>query len=637
MKQQVDIASQNRPRIPIAICEDSAAACLEVAGKIAALIRQRKGSGKPVVVGLATGYTPVNIYRELIRLHRQEGLDLSDVVTFNLDEYWPMNRDALQSYWRWMHENLFDHVNIQPKNIHIPDGELSRDSVENFCLEYERKIEQVGGIDLQILGIGRNGHIAFNEPGSASNSRTRLVRLDRVTRMDAAADFFGIDNVPQYAITMGVGTILQAKSICLLAFGEDKANIIRRAVEEPTNPQVAASYLQGHSDARIYLDHASSAELTAVATPWLIGPCRWDDALVRKAVIWLALQREKTILALTDEDYDDNGLHELLSARGRAYDINLFVFRAMMNTITGWPGGKQSGKRVLVFSPHPDDDVISMGATLQRLCQQGHQVHCAYQTSGNISVFDHYALRFAEFVTSFNKIFGLAADQTSLIESHIEQFLRNKHPASMDSQEVQAVKNLIRRTEAIAATTLCGVPKENCHFLEMPFYQTGKVQKLPLSRHDVKVVQDIIERIDPEIIFAAGDLSDPHGTHRMCLQAVMLALRNRCAAAGAYPKVWLYRGAWQEWAPHQIEMAVPVSPDELHDKRHAIFRHESQKDRAMFPGPYDQREFWQRAEDRNRKTAALYDKLGLPEYHAIEAFVSMDPRQIPAGDPAVEG
>ena len=608
-------------RLPVNVFPDDEEASAAVAERIATLIRQRCDQGKPTVLGLATGHTPVNVYRRLIEMHRDEGLDLAGVITFNLDEYWPIDPSAVQSYHKWMSENFFRHVNIRPENIHIPPGNVPEEQVASCCRKYEEQIVVAGGIDIQILGIGRTGHIGFNEPGSSRNGRTRMIHLDGVTRQDAAGDFFGIEHVPKQAITMGVGTIMEARCICLLAFGEHKAPIIRRAVEEPVFVGVSASYLQDHPDAAFYLDAPAAGRLTRTATPWLIGPCQWDEKLTRKAVIWLALELGKTILALTDEDYAENGLGELLAARGGAYDVNLAVFKRMMNTISGWPAGKEPGRKVLIFSPHPDDDVISMGSTLSRLARQGHDVHVAYQTSGNLAVFDHDVLRFAEFATKFNQIFGLALEQTVVIDDHIEKFLRNKETATIDSQEVLQVKTLIRKTESIAAAGFCGIPKPNCHFLEMPFYQTGTVQKLSIGDEDTAVVFDILSTLQPDIVFAAGDLSDPHGTHRMCLDALLRALRKYKQATGAAPVMWFYRGAWQEWEPCEIDMAVPISPDELNHKRHAIFRHESQKDRAMFPGPYDVREFWQRAEDRNRNTADVYDKLGLPEYHGIETFV----------------
>ncbi|MFH1732569.1 MAG: glucosamine-6-phosphate deaminase [Planctomycetota bacterium] len=606
------------------IFQDDVAASMAVACRIAELVKRKASEGERAVLGLATGHTPVNVYRELIRMHREEELDLSSVVTFNLDEYWPMSPDALQSYHRWMFENLFDHVNIPKENIRIPDGTVPADQIDAACRSYERAIADAGGIDLQVLGIGRTGHVGFNEPGSRRQTRTRRIQLDRVTRMDAASEFFGIEHVPHEAITMGVGTILEARSICLLAFGEHKAGIIRRAIEEPRSHQVVAGFLHEHRDATFYLDTAASAMLTQVATPWLLDRCQWDEPLARKAVIWLATKLEKAILSLTDDDYAGNGLFGLRVARGGAYKINLEVFNWMMNTVTGWPGGKQPGQKVLVFSPHPDDDVISMGASIQRLCEQGHEVHTAYQTSGNIAVFDHTVLRHTDFLTEASAIFGLDTEQTARIDEHIEEFLRQKEAGAIDSPEVQAVKTLIRKIEATAAATYCGVPRDNCHFLEMPFYKTGMVQKLPLSDDDIGLVLGLMRQVRPDMIFAAGDLSDPHGTHRMCLDAVLRALALYQAETGSAPVTWLYRGAWQEWDPDEIDMAVPVSPDELYHKRHAIFRHESQKDRAMFPGPYDSREFWQRAEDRNRHTARLYDKLGLPEYHGIEAFKRHD-------------
>jgi glucosamine-6-phosphate deaminase len=509
-------------------------------------------------------------------------------------------------------------------------------------------IREAGGIDLQLLGIGRTGHVGFNEPGSARDSRTRLITLDRVTRMDAASDFFGEVNVPRKAITMGVGTILGARRIRLLAFGEHKAGIIRRAVEGEVTAAVAASFLQSHPGAGVLLDEAAAAELTRRKTPWLLGPIEqfgltWDAAMTRRAVIWLAQRTAKAILKLTDEDYNEAGLQDLLSARGGAYEINIEVFRALSRTITGWPAGKPpptpslaapgSGpharageeypRRVVLFSPHPDDDVISMGGTLIRLCEQGHEVHVAYQTSGNIAVWDESALRHIDFVRELALAFPrLGADMAQRLEESISEFLERKKPGTVDAPELQRVKGLIRRTEARAAARYSGVPNQRIHFLDLPFYETGRVRKKPIGEDDVRIVAQLLEQIRPHQVYAAGDLSDPHGTHRVCLDAVQRALAGlagRPWAAGC--SVWLYRGAWQEWGAHEIEMAVPLAPDEVARKRTAIFKHESQKDRALFPGPSDPREFWQRAEDRNRATAALYDALGLAEYEAIEGFV----------------
>jgi glucosamine-6-phosphate deaminase len=585
------------------------------------------------VLGLATGSTPVGIYDELIRLHREEGVSFKTVVSFNLDEYWPMQPDALQSYHRFMREHLFDHLDIPADAIHIPDGTLPREGIYAACAAYEEKIAAAGGIDLQILGIGRTGHIGFNEPGSTLESRTRLITLDSVTRGDAASDFFGEWNVPRQAITMGVGSILAARRVLLLAFGEHKAPIVRKAVEEPACSHVSASALQQHPDARFVLDRAAAARLSRFESPWVVGPLdsmglEWTPQLTKKAVIWLSLHLGKPILKLTDEDYNEHSLQDLLSCRGRAYDINIEVFRSMQGTITGWPGGKPGSgradtfpKRVVVFSPHPDDDVISMGGTFIRLCEQGHDVHVAYQTSGNIAVWDESADRHVDFVEEFCKAFGVGT-KTSGIADRIRQFLKSKSAGAVDIPELQAVKGLIRRTEARAGARYSGVRAENIHFLDLPFYETGRVRKKPIGPEDVAITVDLLERVKPQQIYAAGDLSDPHGTHRVCLAVILAALAEVKGRPWAEDcQLWLYRGAWQEWEPHEIEMAVPLSPDEVERKRMAIFKHESQKDRALFPGASDPREFWQRAEDRNRETARIYDKLGLPEYEAIEGFV----------------
>jgi glucosamine-6-phosphate deaminase len=605
--------------LPVTIYEDSRQACNAVAGRIAELIRERADVQGRVVLGLATGHTPINIYCELIRLHREEGLDLSGVVTFNLDEYWPIDPEAIQSYHTWMQENFFGCVNIRPENIHIPPADIAEDQVDQCCRDYEDAIRAAGGIDIQILGIGRSGHIGFNEPGSGRASRTRRIRLDKLTRMDAAGDFFGEEYVPEMGITMGVATILDAREVYLLAFGEQKAPIVRRTVEGDVSDRAPASFLQEHSCVRVCVDADAAAELTRVLTPWFTGSCVWDEALQRRATIWLARKLKKPILKLTDEDYGENGLGELMWVRGGYYQLNIDIFRQLMETITGWPAGR-TPRRVLVLSPHPDDDVICMGGTIARLVSQGHEVHVAYMVSGYLSVFDHDVMRYADFATEFNRIFGLTADQMGTIEEHIEEFLRNKRPGEIDSPQIQSIKGLIRRGEAIDAARYCGVSSEHIHFLDMPFYDTGKVQKSLIGPNDVAAVRRAFETSRPDIVFAAGDMSDPHGTHRLCLEAALAALDEHREASGLEPELWLYRGAWQEWAPEQIEMAVPLSPEELKEKRYAIFRHQSQKDRAMFPGPYDRREFWQRAEDRNMATAALYDQLGLPEYHAIEAF-----------------
>jgi glucosamine-6-phosphate deaminase len=633
-------------RIPVTVYDQPVDASRALAREIADLVQSRAAAGKRTVLGLATGSTPVGVYDELIRLHREEGVSFKTVVTFNLDEYWPMLPEALQSYHRFMREHLFDHVDIPSENIHIPDGTLAREQVAAACLRYEEAIREAGGIDLQILGIGRTGHIGFNEPGSANDSRTRLITLDRVTRVDAASDFFGEWNVPRQAVTMGVGSILDARRIVLLAFGEHKASVVRRAVEEPACSHISASALQQHADAKFVLDRAAAARLTRFESPWIVGPLdsmglEWTDTLVRKAVIWLALTVGKPILKLTDEDYNEHSLQDLLSKRGRAYGTNIEVFRGLQDTITGWPGGKPNTprrirgldpavearkcaefpERVVVFSPHPDDDVISMGGTFIRLCEQGHEVHVAYQTSGNIAVWDESADRHVDFVEEFCEAFGVG-EKAGAVAEKIRAFLRSKQAGAVDLPELQAVKGLIRRTEARAGARYSGVKPDNIHFLDLPFYETGTVRKLPIGPRDIAITVELLERVKPHQVYAAGDLSDPHGTHRVCLAAVVKALEEvKDRDWAKHCELWLYRGAWQEWEPDEIDMAVPLSPDEVERKRMAIFKHESQKDRALFPGPTDPREFWQRAEDRNRETARLYDKLGLPEYAAIEGFV----------------
>lgn len=638
-------------RVPVTVYASSSSASRAVAREIADLIREKSARGEKTVLGLATGSTPQAVYDELVRLHREEGLSFRDVVSFNLDEYWPMGPDELQSYRRFMREHLFDHVDIDPKNAHVPDGTIPRDDVEAYCERYEKAIAQAGGLDLQLLGIGRTGHVGFNEPGSSKDSRTRLITLDKVTRMDAASDFFGEWNVPHQAITMGVGSILDAKRVVLMAFGEHKAPILRRAVEGEITNTVAASFLQQHPNARFVLDEAAAAELTRFKTPWLLGPVKrfghsWDDArLVKRAVIWLARTLSKPILKLTNEDYNEHGLQELVATRGGAYQVNIEIFKNLQKTITGWPGGKPGRprfvpgkgiddaapadafpKRVIVFSPHPDDDVISMGGTFIRLCDQGHDVHVAYQTSGNIAVFDDEAAKFADFTEELARALNIAEAEVSAVARRVQDFIRTKQPGQVDSDEIQTIKALIRRSEARAGAKYSGVKAANIHFLDMPFYETGKVKKKPIGEDDIRIVTDLLQKVRPQMIYAAGDLSDPHGTHRVCLAAITTALHRLQNESWMKDcTVWLYRGAWQEWGAEDIEMAVPLSPEEVDRKRMAIFKHQSQKDRALFPGPNDPREFWERAEDRNRSTAELYDALGLPEYQAIEGFVTWKP------------
>ncbi|MBL7871339.1 MAG: glucosamine-6-phosphate deaminase [Cyclobacteriaceae bacterium] len=620
-------------QIPTKIFNTSEQASIFVANEIATLIKQKQKEGKPCVLGLATGSTPTRVYSELVSLHKK-GLSFKNVITFNLDEYYPIEPDSLQSYVRFMNEHLFNYIDIPKENINIPDGTLPKDQVTDFCKSYDAKMDDLGGIDLQILGIGRTGHIGFNEPGSSEKSPTRMITLDQVTRIDAASDFFGDENVPKKAITMGVGSILKSKRIIMMAWGEGKAGIVKKAIEGPVTDQIPSTFLQKHGNTQVILDDAASSKLTRIKTPWLVDTCEWNEKLIQKAVVWLGLQLQKPVLKLTNLDYMEHGMGDIVTEYGSAYQVNIKIFNTLQHTITGWPGGKPNAddthrperakpfpKRVIIFSPHPDDDVISMGGTFIRLVDHGHQVHVAYQTSGNIAVFDDDAIRFADFVRDFNQSFGLSKSDGEKFYDKIVKDIRDKKPGQVDSPEVMRIKGLIRRGEAKAGCRYVGIPDSQAHFLDMPFYETGTVKKKPLGEEDIQIIANLIEEIKPHQIYAAGDLSDPHGTHRVCLAAIYQAvdrLKHKEYMKDCY--VWLYRGAWQEWDIDQIEMAVPLSPDELMRKRRAVFKHQSQKDSAVFPGS-DKREFWVRAEDRNHATAEAYNLLGLAEYEAMEAFV----------------
>lgn len=621
-------------RIPTHIFADSEKASKAVALEIAALIRQKNKENKPAVLGLATGSSPKKVYQELIRMHKEEGLSFKNVITFNLDEYHPMEPDSVQSYVRFMKEQLFDQIDIPVTNYHLPDGTLPIEKIPEFCKDYEDKIEKLGGLDFHLLGIGRNGHIGFNEPGSLINSKTRLMTLDINTKIDAAVDFGGLAKVPKKAITLGVDKIMQAKRIVLLAWGEHKAESVARAVEGQVTSDIPASYLQQHTNATFILDETAAALLTRIKTPWLVDSVNWDRKMIKKAVTHLSLHLEKPVLKLTNKDYNENGLSDLLSLYGQAYEINIEVFNYLQHTISGWPGGKPNAddtnrperafpakKKVIIFSPHPDDDIISMGGTFQRLQDQGHEVHVAYQTTGNIAVADDEALRFAEFVVDFNEKFESVNTKANKIYKDAVRFLKNKKDSELDIDAVRQIKGLIRKGEAKNTCRFVGIKKEHAHFLEMPFYETGTIRKKPLAEIDIQLIIDLIETVQPHQIYAAGDLADPHGTHKVCLDAIFEAIsriKHREYMKNCW--VWLYKGAWAEWDIDQIEMAVPMSPDQVFKKRMGIFKHQSQKDGVVFQGD-DSREFWQRAEDRNRGTAQIYNQLGLAEYEAMEAFV----------------
>ena len=608
------------------IFDSSLSGSRAVADEIATLIRQKQDEGLPCVLGLATGSSPISVYNQLIKLHQDEGLSFKNVITFNLDEYFGLKPNDINSYHFFMHENLFDHIDIKAENINIPSGNLDRKKIRDYCKAYEKKINQLGGLDFQLLGIGRTGHVGFNEPGSNINSQTRLVTLDHLTRYDAAGAFYGIENVPSKAITMGIKTILSAKRIVLLAWGTNKSKIIQKAVEGDLNPNIPTTYLQEHNNTTLVLDHQSASGLTRIKTPWITGNCDWSDpSNLCKAVYWLCKKTDKSILKLTEEDYSQNGMSELLILEGNYYDLNIKMFNRLQNTITGWPGGKPKAddsnrperalpmkKRCIIFSPHPDDDVISMGGTFDRLVAQGHEVHVAYQTSGNIAVSDEEALKYIEVVSDISEDPSVCDD--------LKKELLNKDKNTIDSVALRKLKGAIRKRESLAATRYIGIPDTQVHFLNLPFYESGKVKKNLPSKNDMNITSQLIKKVKPHQIYAAGDLADPHGTHRICLDILFDSINQ--LKSESFMKdcwVWLYRGAWQEFEVYEIEMAVPMSPDQVLRKRKAIFCHQSQKDSVMFQGS-DDREFWVRAEDRNRLSAKRYRDLGLSDYQAMELF-----------------
>ena len=603
-------------RIPAIVEADHLEIARRIAARIADLIRERNRGGRFAVLGLATGSTPIGVYRELIRLHREEKLDFSRVETFNLDEYFPMAADSVHGFRRFMWENFFEHVNIDAKRVHLLRGDLARHEIDAHCRAYEEAIAAAGGIDLQILGIGQTGHIGFNEPGSSIESRTRLVVLDAITRRAASADFFGTENVPNEAVTMGVGTILEAREVFLIATGEHKAAIVKRAIEGDVDHAVAATYLQRHPNATVVLDSAAAAELTRVKTPWLLGEIEWTPALELQAVVWLSGATAKSVLKLDDVDYREHHLSALLQRHGSSGALNGVVFNMLSARIRG-KSKLPSGKRVVLFSPHPDDDVISAGGILRKLWQNENKILVAYQTSGNIAVFDHDVWRYLDFVRRTAQDFGFGDEPLAALVREVEGFLTRKAPGEVDSEAVLMLKRRIREVEAISAIGTLGLEAEQARFLNMPFYQTGKVRKDPIGERDVEIILELLDELQPEILLVAGDLSDPHGTHRMCKEAVDRALERY---AGEAPEVWLYRGAWQEWPVADADLLIALSEEELRLKISAIFKHQSQKDRAPFPG-VDEREFWQRVEERNKETASVVDRLGLPEYYAMEALV----------------
>jgi len=628
-------------RIPVKIYPNLKEGSLLIAKQIALLIRDKQKKKEKCVLGLATGSTPKTLYAELVRMHKEEKLSFKNVITFNLDEYYPIKNNALQSYNRFMKVNLFNHIDINPKNIHIPNGEIKKEDIKEHCRQYEKLIKEAGGIDLQILGIGNNGHIGFNEPGSGIYSKTRLITLDNSTRIANAYEFPNISEVPRLAITMGIGEILKAKKIVLMAWGGGKASVIKQAVEDDSTEHVPASLLQNHDDVIFIMDTAAASELTRNKSPWLTGDCEWTPKMIKKAVVNMALKLKKPVLSLTNSDYNEYGLSDLLVEIGDAYEINLKVYYMLRDSITGWPAGKPNAdlpehperskpypKRCLIFSPHPDDDIISMGGTFQRLHDQGNEVHVAYQTSGNIAVTDEFVTRFLDFAVGFEEIAGIDTSKSGKILSNARKFLANKRSNQTDTPSIRAIKGLIRRCEAKATCHYVGLKGENVYFLNLPFYETGTIEKKPMTEKDIKVTMELLRKIKPHQIFCAGDFADPHGTHIVCFEVVVEALKRIATGSAGNTAdawindcwLWLYKGAWQEWNMEEIEMAVPMSPDQVLKKRFGIFIHQSQKDMVPFQGG-DSREFWQRAEERNAATANLYADLGLTHYAAMEAFV----------------
>jgi glucosamine-6-phosphate deaminase len=632
-------------KIPVKIFANSTDGSFYVAQQIANLIKQKQQEGNNCVIGLATGSSPKTLYAHLVKMHKEEGLSFKNVITFNLDQYYPMDKDALQSYHYFMRKNLFEHTDINPQNYHLPDGMITKENVKEHCLAYEKKIEEAGGLDLQILGIGTNGHIGFNEPGSGIYTKTRLTTLDNSTRLANSYEFGNMTEVPRMAITMGISTILKSKKIILMAWGNAKASVIKKAVEDDDTEDVPASLLQNHDDCTFIIDETAATELTRFKSPWLTGECDWTDKMIKKAVVNLAMQLKKPVLSLTNNDYNDNGLSDLLVEKGDAYEINLQVFYLLRDSITGWPGGKPTEirlshperhtpfpKKVVLFSPHPDDDIISMGGTFMRLYDQGHEVHVAYQTSGNIAVTDEFVTRFIDFAVGFENMFDIDETKSKKILDEAIAFLKTKKSTEKDTSEIRAIKGLIRRCEAKATCKYVGLTNEQIHFQNLPFYETGTIEKNPMGEDDVLITMELLQKIQPHQIYCAGDFADPHGTHKVCFDVVIEALKRLKVESGKLKVedhwindcwLWLYKGAWQEWDITEIEMAVPMSPDQVVKKRNGIFIHQSQKDSVPFQGS-DSREFWQRAEERNANTAQFYAQLGLTQYAAMEAFVKWE-------------
>ena len=624
-------------KVPTDIFPTIEEGAIDIANHLETDIKKREQEGRKYVMGVGSGSSLTPIFHELIKRHQAGKLSFKNVVVFNAYEYFPLSEENVNRGINQLKERFLNHIDIEVENIFTPDGTIAQNDVQEHCRQYEQHIKELGGLDVILLGIGRMGNIATNEPGSSITSASRLILIDETSREEMKMSFGSQESVPPCSITMGVSTILSARKIFLTAWGEEKAEIIKKTVEGKVSDAIPASFLQTHNDAHVVIDLSAAAKLTRIQHPWLVASCKWTDKLVRSALVWLCQITGKPLLKLTNKDYNENGLSELLALYGSAYNANIKIFNDLQHTITGWPGGKPDAddtyrperanpfpKRVIVFSPHPDDDVISMGGTLRRLVQQGHDVHVAYETSGNIAVGDEEVVRFMHFINGFNQLF--ANEQDEVIKSkykEIKEFLKNKKEGDIDSQDIRTIKGLIRRGEARTASTFNQIPLDHVHFLDLPFYESGKIEKLPMGEADVNIVRELITKVKPHQIYVAGDLADPHGTHRKCTDAVLAAIDLEKEAKAEWLKdcrVWMYRGAWAEWEIENIEMCVPISPEELRAKRNSILKHQSQMESAPFLGN-DERLFWQRSEDRNRGTAKLYDDLGLACYEAMEAFV----------------
>ena len=627
-------------KVPTTIYESMEEGSFAVAKEIAAQIRKKQEAGQKFVLALPGGRSPESVYKELVRMHKEEQLSFRHVIVFVEYEFYPLSSSTSGVVNRLKAE-LFDQVDILPENIYYPDGRMPKDAILEFCAQYEEKIQQVGGIDCMLLGIGSNSNIMFNSAGTLQSSRTRMVLLEGASRKEAAATFASTDNVPAGIITMGISTMLKARSVILMAWGDEKAAIMKETIEGKISDGTPSTYLQIHQNAKAIVDLSATYSLTRISHPWLVTSCEWDNKLIRRAIVWLCQKTGKPILKLTNKDYSENGLGELLALYGSAYNVNIKIFNDIQHTITGWPGGKPNAddtdrperatpypKRVLIFSPHPDDDVISMGGTFRRLCDQHHDVHVAYQTSGNIAVGDEEVVRYCEYLRD---VCSKYSPSDTTIKDKADEIIRYLRYEKVENDEAECpdvlfMKGTIRREEARHACCYTGIKDDShIHFLDLPFYETGLVKKNPISEADKDIIKNLLEELKPDQIFVAGDLADPHGTHKVCLDAILAAvdeIKDEDWLKAC--RIWMYRGAWAEWEMDHIEMAVPISPEELRHKRNAILKHQSQAESAPYLGD-DERLFWQRAEDRNRATADLYRQLGLASYEAMKAFVQYIP------------